>query len=114
MRNALRLVALIALLSLGACQQKTEHASVQATVADAKSAVVIVSDLPLWSLALGVLGSSKEMIPLGEKLALLGPSQKGVQAGRERSFVNVRRGTGSEGWVRADLVVSKAILSVIV
>jgi hypothetical protein len=72
----------------------------------------MVGDLPLWTLTQGTL-SLKENIPIGEKLSLLGQTAKVVQAGRERDFVQVRRASDSEGWVRADSVVSRAILAVV-
>jgi uncharacterized protein YgiM (DUF1202 family) len=52
-------------------------------------------------------------LPIGEKLTLLGQAAKAVQAGKERNFVQIRRDSGNEGWVRADLVISKSILAVV-
>jgi hypothetical protein len=84
----------------------------QSVVADARSAFSVIADLPLWSLAQGLL-TLKENIPIGEKLTLLGQSTKLAQSGREREFVQVRRMSASEGWVRADYVVSRSILAVV-
>jgi hypothetical protein len=112
MRHASALVVLCASLVLLSCQQKAAQSAPAATVADSKSAIVIVGDLPLWTLSLGSL-TQKETIPIGEKLALAGPAQTMTQSGKERDFLNVKRESGSEGWVRADFVVSRSILAVI-
>jgi hypothetical protein len=105
-------LALAALLSLLSCQQKDARSPVPAVVADAKSALVIMADLQLWSIAQDSI-TFKEAIPIGEKLALLGQTEKVTQSGKERTFLRVRRESGSEGWVRSDFVVSNAILAVI-
>jgi hypothetical protein len=112
MHRAWPVVAILVLLALLSCEQKPARSIPAATVADAKSALVIVGDLPLWSLAQGTL-TQKEIIPIGEKLALTGQAQKAVQSGKERDFLGVRRESGSEGWARSDFLVSKAILAVI-
>ena len=113
MRHRLPAAALCTVLTLLSCQQKQEHTGPQAIVADAKNAVVIVGGLLLYNLAGGALTATKETIPIGEKVAIVGPSQKITQGGKEREFLHVKRDSGSDGWVRADLVVSKAILAVI-
>jgi hypothetical protein len=105
-------LALAALLPLISCQQKDAHSPLPAVVADAKSALVIMADLQLWSIAQDAL-TFKESIPIGEKLALLGQTEKLTQSGKERTFLHARRVSGSEGWVRSDFVVSNAILAVI-
>jgi hypothetical protein len=105
-------LALAALLSLISCQQKDAHSPVPAVVADAKSALAIIADLQLWAIAQDAL-TFMEYIPIGEKLALLGQTEKVTQSGKERTFLRVRRESGSEGWVRSDFVVSNAILAVI-
>ncbi|MGO9307435.1 MAG: hypothetical protein ACLQDL_00250 [Spirochaetia bacterium] len=113
MRHASTFAVLFVLLVLlFSCDQKAAHTTPAATVADSKSAIVIVPDLPLWTLAQGTL-TLKETIPIGEKLAFIGPEQKATQTGKERSFLNVRRESGSEGFVRADYAVSRSILAVV-
>ncbi len=112
MRRARFPVAFLALLALLNCQPKQTSNVPPATVADSKSAIALVGDLPLWTLTLGTL-AFKESIPIGEKLVLLNQAQKATQAGKERDFVRVRRDSGSDGWVRADLVMSRAILAVV-
>jgi len=112
MRRSLVPLALLILISVLSCERKPTSLIPPAVVADAKSAIAIMSDLPLWTLAQGAL-TFKEGIPIGEKLALLGPSEKVVQSGKEREYQHVRRESGSEGWVRADFIVSRAILAVI-
>jgi hypothetical protein len=112
MRRALIPAALLALLLLLCCQPKLARPVPQAVVADAKSAFVIMTDLPLFGMEQGVL-ISRGTLPIGEKLALLGQATRTFQAGKERDFVPVRRDSGSEGWVRADLVISKSILAVV-
>jgi hypothetical protein len=110
-----RLVAALAiapLLILTSCQRKDAHAPPAPVVADARSALAITPGLPLWSLDPSGL-SLLETIPIGEKLALLGQTEKAAQGGKERSFLRVRRASGTDGWVRADFVVSSAILAVI-
>ena len=113
MRHRLPAAALCTALTLISCQQKAEHTGPQAIVADSRSAIVIVNDLPMWAQDGAVLAPGRETIPIGEKVALLGPPQKYTVSGRERDYVHVRRDSGSEGWVRADQVVSRAILAVI-
>jgi hypothetical protein len=113
MRHRLPAAALCTVLTLISCQQKQEHTGPKAIVADATSAIVIVADLPVFKLAGGALTASRETIPIGEKLSIVGPSQRITQSGREREFLNVKRDSGSDGWVRADQVVSRAILAVI-
>lgn len=112
MRRALVPAALLALLPLLCCQPKPARPVPQSVVADAKSAFVIVADLPLFGMDQGAL-VPRGTLPIGEKLALLGQATKAFQAGKEHDFVPVRRDSGSEGWVRADLVISKSILAVV-
>jgi hypothetical protein len=112
MSRALAPVMLLAFLLLSFCQQKPTSQIPQSVVADAKSAFVITADLPLYALDQGAL-TPKGSIPIGEKLALLGQTAKAVQSGKERDFVQIRRDSGSEGWVRADFVVSNSILAVV-
>ena len=113
MRHRLPAAALCTALTLLSCQQKPEHTGPQAIVADAKSAIVIVADLPLYSLAGGTLTATRVTIPVGEKVAIVGPAQKITQGGKERELLHVKRDSGSDGWVRSDQVVSRAILAVI-
>jgi hypothetical protein len=112
MSRALLLAALSGFLLLLSCQPNTAHEVPQAVVADSRSAFSVVPDLPLWTLADGVL-TAKETVTIGEKLALLGKTTKVTQGGRERELVMVRRLSGSEGWARADSVVPRSILSVV-
>jgi hypothetical protein len=112
MRRSAFVVALFAPLVFLCCEQKAEHTRPAAAVADSKSAIVIVADLPLWTLSQGML-KQKETIPIGEILTLTGQARTAAQSGKERDFLGVRRVSGSEGWVRADLTVSRSILSVV-
>jgi hypothetical protein len=112
MRCAVPVVALFAPLVLLCCEQKTARTVPAAAVADEKSAIVIVGDLPLWTLSQGLL-EQKETIPIGEVLTLTGQARTASQSGKERDFLGVRRVSGSEGWVRADFTVSRSILSVV-
>ena len=113
MRHRLPAAVLCAALTLISCQQKAEHTGPKAIVADARSAIAIVNDLPLLVQDGAVLAPGKETIPIGEKVAILGPSQKYTVSGRERDYLHVRRDSGTEGWARADQVVSRAILAVV-
>jgi hypothetical protein len=113
MRRSLLLVCLLPFCFLIACERNPQAPpSQQAAVADAKSAFVIMGGLPLWDLAAGSL-TLKESIPLGEKLALLGQTAKAAQSGKDRDFLQVKRDSGKEGWVRADYVVPSSILAVV-
>ena len=112
MRRALLPAALLALLPLLCCQPQPARTIPQSVVADAKSAFVIMADLPLFAMNQGAL-VPRGTLPIGEKLALLGQPTKALQAGKERDFVPVRRDSGTDGWVRADLVISKSILAVV-
>jgi hypothetical protein len=112
MSRVLLLAAPLAFLLLLSCGQNAPRQVPQAVVADARSAFCVVADLPLWTLAQGLL-TFKESIPIGEKLTLLGQTTKIVQSGREREFAQVRRMSASEGWVRSDYVVSRSILAVV-
>jgi hypothetical protein len=113
MSRALLLAAPLGFLLLLSCQQNAPRDVPPSVVADSRSAFNVVADLPLWTLAAGLL-TYKESMPIGEKLTLLGQSTKIVQSGRERELVQVRRMSASEGWVRADSVVSKSILAVVI
>jgi hypothetical protein len=113
MRHRIAAAAVCTLLTLLSCQQKTEHPGPQAIVADAKSVIVMMPDLPLWTLTQGALAPTNVTIPIGEKLALIGPSQKLTQGGKEREYQHVRRDSGEEGWVRSDYVAPRAILAVV-
>jgi len=113
MRRRLPAAALCTALILLSCQQKQDHTGPQPIVADARSAIVIVADLAMWRLDGGSLTAANETIPIGEKVAVEGQSQKFTVSGRERDYLHVKRDSGSEGWVRADQVVSRAILAVI-
>jgi hypothetical protein len=112
MRRSLVPAALLSVLPLLCCQPKPALPAVTSVVADAKSAFVIMADLPLYGMEQGAL-VARGTLPIGEKLALLGPAAKAFQAGKERDFVPVRRDSGKEGWVRADLVISKSVLAVV-
>ncbi len=111
MRHARALVALLPLLTALSCEQRHASPVPEAVVADARSAFVIIADLPLFALTSGTL-TLKETIPIGEKLALLGQTEKIVQSGKEREFLKVRRASGNDGWVRSDFLVSRSILGV--
>ena len=113
MRHRIAAAALCSFLLLSSCQQKNEHVIPRAIVADARSAVVIFPDLPLWTLAGGAVGQMAEVIPIGEKLSLIGPPQTASQGGKDHEFQHVRRSSGSEGWVRSDYIVSRSILAVV-
>jgi hypothetical protein len=112
MKGAAVPVALFVLLAFLSCRQEPDRKIPPTVVADARSAFAILDGLPLWTLSDGSL-ASRETVPIGEKLSLLGQSAKVEQAGKERDFVQVKRESGSEGWVRADFVVSRAILAVV-
>ena len=71
MRGATVPVALFVLLAFLSCGQEPDRKIPQSVVADAKSAFVIMDNLPLWTLSNGSL-TSKETVPIGEKLHLLG------------------------------------------
>jgi hypothetical protein len=111
MRHASALVALLLLLTALSCEQRHAPPVPEAVVADARSAFVIVADLPLYALSNGT-PTQKETITIGEKVALLGQSEKVLQSGKERELVHVRRASGSDGWVRSDFIVSRSILAV--
>ena len=112
MRRAHVPAALFALLPLLCCQPKPALPVAASVVADAKSAFVIMADLPLYSMEQGAL-TVRGTLQIGEKLDLLGQPTKAFQARKERDFVPVRRVSGKEGWVRADLVIAKSILAVV-
>ena len=113
MRHRIAAAAVCTLLASVGCQQKPEHAGPSAIVADARNVIVMMPDLPLWTVAQGALGPTNVTIPIGEKLALIGPPQKFTQSGKEREYQQVRRVSGEEGWVRSDYVASRAILAVV-
>jgi hypothetical protein len=113
MSRALLLAALSGFLLLLSCQPNTAHEVPQAVVADSRSAFSVVPDLPLWTLE-DSAPTQKETVTIGEKLTLLGKSTKVTLGGREREMVQVRRLAGSEGWARADSVVPRSILSVVI
>jgi hypothetical protein len=112
MRGATVPVALFVLLTLLSCGQETGRKIPQSIVADSRSTFAIMDGLSLWALSGGSL-AARETIPIGEKLSLSGQSARFVQAGKEKDFVQIKRESGSEGWVRADFVVSRAILAVV-
>jgi hypothetical protein len=112
MKGAAVSVALFVLLAFLSCRKEPDRRIPESMVADARSAFAIVDALPLWTLSGESLGS-RETMPVGEKLSLLGQSAKYTVAGKERDYVQVKRESGSTGWVRADFVVSKAILAVV-
>jgi hypothetical protein len=112
MKGAAVSVALFVLLAFLSCRQEPDRKIPPSVVADARSAFAILNELPLWTLSDGSL-ASRETVPIGEKLSLLGQTAKIAQGGRERDFVQVKRESGSQGWVRSDFVVSRAILAVV-
>ena len=113
MKGASVPVALFVLLAFLSCRQEPDRKIPPSVLADGKSAFAIVDGLSLWKASGGNLVAS-QAIPIGEKLSLTGQSDRFVQAGKERDFMQVKRESGAEGWVRADFVVSRAILGVIV
>jgi hypothetical protein len=112
MKGATVLVALFVLLAFLSCRQEIDRKIPESVVADAKSAFAIMDGIPLWTLS-GESLASRETIPIGEKLSLLGQSAKYTVTGKERDYVQVKRESGITGWVRADFVVSRAILAVV-
>lgn len=113
MRHRIAVAGLCATLLFLSCQQKNEHFGPQPIVADAHSAIVILPDLPLWTVTQETLGPTAVTIPLGEKLAIIGPPQKTTQDGKDREYQHVRRESGQEGWVRSDYAICRAILAVV-
>jgi hypothetical protein len=112
MKGATVPVALFVLLAFLSCRQEPVRKIPDSVVADARGAFVIMDGLPLYALS-GESLTSRETIPVGEKLSLLGQSTRYTVAGKERDYVQVKRESGSTGWVRADFVVTKAILAVV-
>jgi len=112
MRRAPLFVPLLALLALVSCRPAPPRVIAPEVVADAKSAFIIVDSLPLYTLAGNAL-TYREAVPLGEKLSLSGKTAIVTQAGRNRDFHEVKRLSGTTGWVRADQVASHAILSAV-
>jgi hypothetical protein len=112
MKGATVPVALFVLLAFLSCRKEPDRKIPESVVADARSAFAIVDGLPLWTLS-GESLASRDTMPIGEKLSLLGQSAKYTVGGKERDYVQVKRESGSTGWVRADFVVSRAILAVV-
>jgi hypothetical protein len=103
--------AIASALLLLSCQKSQPPAAPVAAIADSKSCLSVVPDLTLWDFSATTL-TRKGTVQIGEKLALLGQTRKATVNGTERDFLKVRQDTGAEGWVRADSVVSNAILAV--
>jgi len=80
-------------------------------VADEQSGFCILDLLPLWDIEAGQT-QWKECLRIGEKVALSGSHAMALQYGIERDFVQVRRDSGTEGWVRTDHIVAEATLGV--
>jgi hypothetical protein len=113
MKGAAVPVALFVLLAFLSCKQDSDRKIPQSVVADAKSAFAIVDGLQLWALLSNGSLVARETLPIGEKVSLLGQTAKYTQAGKERDYLQVKRESGSTGWVRADFAVSRAILAVV-
>jgi hypothetical protein len=113
MKGAAVPVALFVLLAFLSCTKEPDRKMPLSVVADAKSAFAIVDGLPFWSLLSSGTLVSRESLPIGEKVSLLGQTAKYTLAGKERDYAQAKRESGSTGWVRADFVVSRAILAVV-
>ncbi len=94
------------------CQKKPSTELPPPAIADAKSGFSIINDLPFGEISSGAF-TQKSTVQIGEKLALLGQTERATQGGKDRELIQVRRDTGAVGWVRSDMVVSKCILAVI-
>lgn len=114
MRHRISASVLCALLLLSSCQQKNEQKGPPAVVADARSAIVIFPDLPVWKQAAGGLAQTTVTLVIGEKVAITGAAQKFVQGDKQREYLPVRLASGDEGWVRSDYVISRGILAVVI
>ncbi len=114
MRHRIAAATCFALLLLSSCGQKNEQTGPQAVVADARSAIVVMADLPLWRPAAGGLAQTTVTLGIGEKVALTGAPQKFTSGDRQRDYLPVRLQSGAEGWIRADYAISRAILAVVI
>ena len=103
--------AVASALLLLSCEKSQPATTSAATIADSKSCIPVVPDITLWDMS-GTSLAQKGTIQIGEKLALLGQTRRATVNGNPRDLLKVRRDTGAEGWVRADYVVSNAILAV--
>jgi len=111
-RRALFVASAVAsALLLLSCQKSQSPEPPAAAIADSKSCFSLVPDLALWDFS-GTVLTQKGSVQLGEKLALTGQTRHVTLNGKDRDLLRARRDTGAEGWVRADLVVSNAILAV--
>ncbi|MGO9409124.1 MAG: hypothetical protein ACLQCB_00080 [Spirochaetia bacterium] len=112
MGRALLLASAIAsALLLLSCQKSQTPQMPAAAVADSKSGFCLVPDVSLWEIS-GTSLTRKGSVQIGEKLVLLGQARHVALNGKDRDLLKVRQDTGTEGWVRADYVVSNAILAV--
>ncbi|HUI72415.1 MAG TPA: hypothetical protein VL354_17990 [Spirochaetia bacterium] len=103
--------AIASALLLLSCQKAKTTGLPPAEIADAKSCLVLAPELTFWDLSGSAL-TQKGTVQIGEKLVLLGQTRHATLNGKERDLLKVRRDTAKEGWVRADSVLSNAILAV--
>ena len=112
MRRALLFASVItSALLLLSCQKNQAPQLPTAAIADSKSCFSLAPDLGLWDIS-GASPTQKGAVQIGEKLSLLGQARHVMLGGKDREFLLIRQDTGAEGWVRADYVVSNAILAV--
>jgi hypothetical protein len=114
------IVVAASLLLLVSCSQKGEapagmQESQGSLVSDAKSGFCILNNLAFWDQQSNGALKWKASVQLGEKLQLLDQTVKAVEPGSstEREFIQVRRDSGVEGWIRSEYVVPNSILGVI-
>jgi len=114
MRHRIAAAVSCSLLLLSSCQQRNEHKGPAAVVADARSAIVVMPDLPLWKPAGGGLAQTTVTLGVGERVAITGAAQAYTQAEKQRDYLPVRLESGAEGWVRSDYAIPRAILAVVI
>ncbi len=114
MSRVVKIFSLLALVALAVSCQKAPPVSTApgALTADAKSAFVIRADLGIYDINAGAAKWLDGLL-LGEKLQLVGGTQKATLASGQYDFIHVKRDSGVTGWALADYVVSNCVLSVV-
>ncbi len=115
MNRAMKIFSLLSLIALAMSCQKTPPVTFApgALMADGNSGFVIRPGLGLYDISAGE-STWHDGVLLGEKLSFLGETTKAPigSDSRQYEFVHVKRDSGAVGWVLADYVVSRCVLSV--
>jgi hypothetical protein len=81
-------------------------------VADSKNGFCLVNGLSVWDLG-GAQPRQASTLQIGERVALTGKRTNATLFNKDRTVIEIRRDSGTQGWVREEFIASDSVLGVV-